>query len=296
MPENIGFIGLGNMGQPMVSNLLTAGYGVRVYNRTPGKAQALVAQGAEEMRQPSEVAKPGTTVITMVADDRALEAVVLGENGILERLNPGGIHLSMSTIAPATARKLAHQHAAHGSTYVAAPVFGRPQAVAARQIWICLSGPVAARERVHPILQTLGQGVFSFGDDPAAANVVKLVGNFLIASAIEAMAEGLTLAEKNGISRAAVTDMLSQTLFACLVYKNYGALIAEQRYRPAGFKLSLGLKDIDLVLQTAAASKMPMPVASQLHDRLIAAMAKGREDLDWAAIAINVAEDAGLLR
>ncbi len=296
MPEHIGFIGLGNMGQPMVSNLLTAGYGVRVYNRTPGKTQALVAQGAEEMRHPSAVAKPGTIVITMVADDRALEAVVLGANGILEQLNPGGIHLSMSTIAPATARKLAQQHAAHGSTYVAAPVFGRPQAVAARQIWICLSGPAAARERVHPILQTLGQGVFSFGNDPAAANVVKLVGNFLIASAIEAMAEGLTLAEKNGISRAAVTNMLGQTLFACLVYKNYGALIAEQRYRPAGFKLSLGLKDIDLVLQAAAASKMPMPVASQLHDRLIAAMAKGREDLDWAAIAINVAEDAGLLR
>lgn len=294
MSETIGFVGLGNMGQPLASNLLQDGYRLRVYNRTPEKMQRLVAQGAQPVSQPGEVAEPGLIVITMLADDQALESIVLGDSGILQRLRPGGIHVSMSTVSPTTARKLAQQHAAHGSAYVAAPVFGRPNAVAARQISICLSGPQAARERVLPILNGLSHGVFVFGDDPGAANVAKLAGNFLIVAAIEAMAEAFTLAEKNGISSAAVADLLGQTLFACPIYKNYGAAIVQQRYQPAGFKLALGLKDIDLVLQTAAASKMPMPLASMLHDRLMAALAKGRAELDVAALALNAAEDAGL--
>lgn len=296
MSELIGFIGLGSMGEPMASNLLKAGYALRVYNRTPSKAASLVNQGAKLVSHPRDVAEPGGTVITMLSDDRALEAVVGGDNGLLVRLGRGGMHLSMSTVSPATARNLAERHQRYGVAYLAAPVFGRPEAAAARKLWICLSGPQATKESVRPVLSALGQAVFDFGEDPGAANVVKLSGNFLIAAAIEAMAEAMTLAQKNGIDRARISDMLGQTLFACPIYQNYGKAIAQERYKPAGFKLSLGLKDIDLVLQTAAFSKMPMPLANLLHDRFVSALAKGREELDWAALALGASEDAGVPR
>jgi 3-hydroxyisobutyrate dehydrogenase-like beta-hydroxyacid dehydrogenase len=294
MAESIGFIGLGNMGQPMARNLLKAGFKLRVYNRNPSRTEPLVAQGAQQVSRPNEVVEPGSTVITMVANDSALESVVLGENGFLEKLGPDGIHISMSTVSPATARKLAELHEKHGSSYVAAPVFGRPQAAAAQQLWIAVSGPPAAKERVQPILNALGQGNFDFGEEPGAANVVKLSGNFLIASAMEAMAEALTLAEKNGIDRSKVIDMFGQTLFSCPIYQNYGKAIAEKRYMPAGFYLSLGLKDVSLVLQTADNAKMPMPLASLLHDRLMAGVARGRGEMDWSALSLGVSEDAGL--
>ena len=294
MSESIGFIGLGNMGQPMARNLLKASFRLRVYNRDASKAAPLVAQGAQLVSHPGEVVEPGGIVITMVANDEAVESVVLGEEGFLKRLGPGGIHLSMSTISPATARKLADLHAKQGSMYVSAPVFGRPDAAAAQKLWICVSGPQAAKERVQPILNALGQGVFDFGEEPGAANVVKLAGNFLIVAAMEAMAEALTLAEKNGLDRSRVIDMFAQTSFACPIYQNYGKAIAQKRYTPAGFRLSLGFKDVGLVLQTADDVKMPLPFASLLHDRLIASIARGRGDMDWSALALAVSEDAGL--
>ena len=294
MADLIGFIGLGNMGQAMAGTLLAAGYRLRVYNRTPEKAGPLLAQGAEQTPHPGDVAEPGGIVITMLADDRAVEEVVCAESGILKRLGADGIHLSMSTLSPATARRLAEHHERYRTAYVAAPVFGRPEAAAARKLWLCISGPQAAKERVRPILNVLGQGVFDFGEEAGAANVVKLAGNFLLASAIEALAEALTLARKNGIDPAKVASMLSRTLFACPAYHIYGEAIAHERYHPAGFRLSLGLKDINLVLQTAAASTTPMPTASLLHDRFLSMVAQGSADLDWAALALGVAQDAGL--
>lgn len=235
MSENIGFIGLGNMGQPMASNLLKAGYALKVYNRNASKAEGLTQQGAQLAQQPGEAITTGGIVVTMVANDAALEAIVKSDS-FLERLGQSGIHLSMSTVSPATSRKLAELHEKHGSSYVAAPVFGRPDAAAAQKLWICMSGPQVAKERVKPVLDALGQGVFDFGDTPDAANIVKLCGNFLIVSAMEAMAEALTLAEKNGLNRSAVIDMLSQTLFSAPVYQNYGKMIAEKRHTPVGFQ------------------------------------------------------------
>jgi 3-hydroxyisobutyrate dehydrogenase-like beta-hydroxyacid dehydrogenase len=200
----------------------------------------------------------------------------------------------MSTVAPATARKLADLHARQGSLYVAAPVYGRPEAAATQKLWISVSGAQAAKERVRPLLQALGRGISDFGEDPAAANVVKLTGNFMIAAALEAMAEALTLAEKNGLDRSQVMEMFGQTAFACPIYQIYGKAIARNQYTPAGFYLTLGLKDVDLVLQTASEVQMPMPVASLLHDRLLASVAKGRADMDWSALALGVSEDAGI--
>lgn len=294
MSQTIGFIGLGKMGQSMARNLLRAGFELRVYNRNPSRAQPLLEQGAQQVFHPREVVDQGGIVVTMVANDEALEQVVLGENGILDRLGSHGVHLAMSTISPATARKLADLHARHGSMYVAAPVFGRPEAAAAQQLWICVSGALAARERVRPLLSAMGQGIFDFGEEPAAANVVKLTGNFLIAAALEALAEALTFAEKNGIDRSQVIEMFGQTGFGGPIYQNYGRAIAQKRYTPAGFSLSLGFKDVGLVLQTANQVQMPMPFASLLHDRLLASLAKGRGEMDWSALALGVSEDAGI--
>lgn len=292
MAERIGFVGTGNMGLPMATNLIRAGYVVRVYNRTPGKALSLAGLGAEITPDIKAVVEPGGILVTMVSDDLALEEIAL--SGAIDRMAPGGVHISMSTVSPAVARKVARQHEALGVYYVAAPVFGRPEAAAARKLWICVSGAEEARQKVAPVLEALGQKVFEFGEDPGAANVVKLAGNFLIGSALEAVSEALTLAEKNGIDRGRFVDLMGQTLFACPVYQNYGRALAEERYQPPGFRLALALKDINLVMGTAASSTVPMPLASLLHDRMLSGVAKGRGGMDWSVIGLEVMEGAGL--
>jgi 3-hydroxyisobutyrate dehydrogenase-like beta-hydroxyacid dehydrogenase len=294
MNEEIGFIGLGAMGLPMATNLIAGGFKLRVWNRTAAKAAPLVAQGATALAHAGEVATPGGVVISMLADDPAVESVVVGDAGIASRLAPDGIHISMSTIAPATALRLARCHSDTGSTYIAAPVFGRPDNAAQRQLVICTSGPAAAKERVRAVLETVGRAIFDFGDEPGAANVAKLCGNFMIASAIEAMAEAFAMAEKSGLDRTQVATMLTKTLFAAPVYQRYGEMIAAKRHVPAGFTLPLGLKDVELVLKTAGAARVPMPLAALLRERIIAGLAKGRDEMDWSALALGVLDEAGI--
>ncbi len=294
MPENIGFIGLGGMGEPIAANLLAAGPKLKVYNRTASKAAPLKEKGATVVPSAADVATPGGIVFTMVSDDRALEELCRSKPSFVERLGAGGIHVSLSTIAPATAKKLAEEHRKLGVDYVASPVFGRPEAAAAAKLWICVSGPGQSRERIRPLLASVGQRTFDFGEDAGAANVVKLCGNFMIAAALETMGEVFALAEKNGVDPESVADMLGATLFACPIYQGYGKFILQGKFEPAKFRLALGLKDVNLALQTAAASEMPMPIASLMRDRLLAAMAKGRADWDWTAVALEAAETAGL--
>jgi 3-hydroxyisobutyrate dehydrogenase-like beta-hydroxyacid dehydrogenase len=292
--QKIGFVGLGAMGMPMASNLLAAGYHLVVYNRTAAKAEALIGKGAHRADRAGDVAHPGGVVVSMLADDASLEALVTGEDALAERLAPDGIHISMTTVSPAITRKLSAYHAARGSVMVAAPVFGRPNAAAAKQLRICVSGPLDAKSKVRPILDAMGQGVFDFGEHPGAANVVKLAGNFMIAAAMEAMGEAVAMVRKAGVDPVAAIEMLASTIFAAPVYQGYGPAIAHGRFAPAGFRLPLGLKDIDLVLMTAAEAHAPMPIASILHDRFISAIAKGRADMDWSAIALGAADDAGI--
>lgn len=294
MKDTLGFIGLGGMGAAMAANVLKAGFGLRVYNRTPEKAKPLTAQGAAQADTPASAVTPGGIVVTMLTNDAAVEEVAWGENGFGEALGEGGIHVSMSTIAPDTSRRLAERHAALGTHYVAAPVFGKPDAAAAQKLWIATSGPEAAKARIRSLLDGMGQGVYDFGEDAGAANIVKLSGNFLLGAAIEAMGEAFTLAQKNGISRQAVYELFTQTLFACPVYQNYGKLIASEHYQPIGAIPSLIRKDFGLVLQEAKTSQVPMPLASLIHDRLTAMVAKGREDRDWAGFAQEISESAGL--
>lgn len=291
MSEQIGFIGLGNMGAPIAVNLLRAGFSLKVFNRTASKAANLAAHGAQVTDSPADVAKPGGVVCTMLSDDAALEEICSGENSFIKRLGEGGAHISMSTISPATARRLAQEHRKFGVSYFAAPVFGRPEAAAAAKLFVCAAGPEATKKRIEPLLKAIGQGTFDFGEEPGAANVVKLCGNFLVAATVEALAEMLILGEKNGVSKRAIAEMIGK--FSPL-HHSYASIMAEERFEPPGFRLALGLKDINLILGAAAASITPLPLASLLHDRWIASVAKGRADLDWSAIALDVAENAGI--
>ena len=294
MAQKIGFVGLGAMGLPMATNLIAAGFHLTVYNRTASKAEPLLTKGAHRAERAGDVAHPGGIVVSMLADDAAVKALVTGPDAIAEHLAPDGIHVSMSTVSPATTRELAAYHASHGSVMVAAPVFGRPTAAQAKQLKICVSGPAETRAKVKPILEAMGDGIFDFGDNVGAANVVKLAGNFMIAAAMEAMGEASAMMRKSGVDPAAALEMLTKTLFAAPVYQGYGPIIAHGRFSPAGFRLPLGFKDINLAIQTAAEAHAPMPTASLLHDRFVSAIAKGRADLDWSAIALGAADDAGL--
>jgi 3-hydroxyisobutyrate dehydrogenase-like beta-hydroxyacid dehydrogenase len=296
MSETIGFIGLGGMGSAIAGNLLRNGYNLRGYNRTRAKAEMLEPEGLVVCETAAEAADGASFVITMLADDVALEHATLGDEGILSTLPSGSVHISMSTVSPALAVRLAAQHDLHDNHYVAAPVFGKPEAAAAAKLTIAISGEAAARECVRPILDVMGQVVFDYGDVVSAANVAKLCGNFVIAAAIEALAEAYTLAEKNDVDRGAVHEMLTQTLFACPIYQNYGKNIVRETYTPAGFALPLGLKDVRLVSELGEASRTPLPMASLVRDRLIASMAKGRDDLDWTGFALEASEDAGIKR
>ena len=294
MSAAVAFLGLGNMGLPMARNLLAAGLGVSVWNRSRERGEPLVADGAVVAATPADAVTTGGVAISMLANDAALEAVTLGDAGFAQKLGVGGLHISMSTVSPETTRRLAAAHTEHGSQFLAAPVFGRPEAAAAKKLWICQSGSVEAKQRAKPYLDAMGQGIYDFGDEVAAANVVKLSGNFLILSAIEAMSEAFVLAEKNGIDRSALAAFFGSTMFACPMYQNYGRIIAERRFEPPGFKLELGMKDVRLVRDTAEAATTPMPIADVLHARLLTALAKGRAGLDWTAIEMGSAEDAGL--
>ena len=289
----VGFIGLGHMGTGMAANLLRAGHEVTVYNRTPSRARALVEHGARAAAQVADACR-GDAVITMLADDGAVEGVVFGENGVIEVLGKGAIHVSMSTISVALSERLAAAHANARQRFVAAPVFGRPEAAAAGKLFIVAAGAPDVVDACLPLFEAMGQKTFPVGVEPKAANLVKLSGNFLIASVIEALGEAMALVGKAGINGRRYLDLLTSTLFTAPVYKTYGAQIAERRFEPPGFAAPLGEKDIRLTLAAAETLRVPMPLASLLRDRFLTLLAHGGEALDWSAIGQLAAKDAGL--
>jgi 3-hydroxyisobutyrate dehydrogenase-like beta-hydroxyacid dehydrogenase len=279
----IGFIGLGRMGVGMAVNLVARGHEVTVYNRSPGKAEGVVERGARAAARIADACR-GEAVLTMLADDAAVDAVVFGEGGVLASLREGAIHLSLSTISVGLSQRLAAAHATAGQPYVAAPVFGRPEAAAAAKLFIVAAGPPHAVEACSPLFGAIGQRTFRFGTQAHVANLIKLSGNFLIGSAIEALGEALALVSTAGVDRLQYLELLTSTLFKAPVYEIYGRLIAEQRFEPAGFAAPLGLKDIALALEAAETLRVPMPLGRLLHHRLVALIAEGGETLDWSAI------------
>jgi 3-hydroxyisobutyrate dehydrogenase-like beta-hydroxyacid dehydrogenase len=291
----LGFIGLGRMGAGMASNLVKAGHEVTVYNRSAEKTRALVAQGAHVAARVADASK-GDAVISMLADDDAVESVAFGDAGVVASLGRNAVHVSMSTISVAFSERLAAAHAKAGQRYVAAPVFGRPDAAAAAKLFIVVAGAPEAVQVCAPIFETLGQKTFHIGDRPEAANLIKLSGNFLIAAAIESLGEAIVLVSKGGVDKHEYLEILTSTLFTAPVYRNYGALIADAKFEPAGFAAPLGQKDIRLTLAAAEALRVPMPLASLLRDRFLALLAQGGDKLDWSAIASLAAKDAGQQR
>ena len=289
---DIGFIGLGNMGRGMAANLLRAGHRVTVYNRSPGKADALVGQGAAAAGSVAEAAD-ADVVFTMLADDPAVEDVTLGAGGLVASLRPGATHVSSSTISVALSERLAAAHAAAGQGYAAAPVFGRPEAAAAAKLFVVAAGGPQVLEPLLPLFAAIGGRTFVVSEQPHTANLVKLSGNFLIASVIESVGEAVALVAKAGVDRSQYVDILTSTLFAAPAYQTYGGLIARREFEPAGFAARLGLKDVRLVLAAAEQLQVPLPVASLLRDRLLTLVATGGGDLDWSALATLADRDAG---
>lgn len=290
-----GFIGLGRMGVGMVANLLKAGYAVTVYNRTPGKAAALIKQGAKQAGTVAE-ACIGDAVFTMLSNDEAVESVTFGKHGILANAPRGTVHVSSSTISVALSERLAAAHAEAGQQFVSAPVFGRPDAAAAAKLFIVAAGKPEALTIVTPLFDVLGQRTFVISETPSTANLVKLSGNFLIAVVIESLGEAMALVGKGGVDPNQYLEILTSTLFSAPVYKTYGSLIASGKFEPAGFAAPLGQKDIRLTLAAAEALRVPLPLASLLRDRFLALLAQGGEQLDWSAIGKLAAQDAGAQR
>jgi 3-hydroxyisobutyrate dehydrogenase-like beta-hydroxyacid dehydrogenase len=289
----VGFVGLGQMGSGMAANLLRAGHQVSVYNRTPGKTAKLVELGAQAPRELAAVCV-NDVVITMLANDAALESVVFAEAGLLKNMSKKAVHVSCSTISVDLSKRLMGAHEQAGQYFLSAPVFGRPEAAAAGKLFIVAGGATEISQWCMPVLESMGQKVFVISDRPEAANLVKISGNFLIASVIEALGEAIALVGKAGVNRRQYLELLTSTLFNAPVYKTYGGLIVEGKFEPAGFTALLGQKDVHLALAAADTLSVPMPIASLLRDRFLTLIANGGSSLDWSAIGQLAARDAGI--
>jgi 3-hydroxyisobutyrate dehydrogenase-like beta-hydroxyacid dehydrogenase len=289
----IGFIGLGIMGAPMAGHLLKAGHEVTVYNRTAEKAKPLIQQGARYAETVAHACE-AEIVITMLADDSALESVSYGDKKILESLPKGCTHISCSTISVALSDRVTGDHRRVGQHFVSAPVFGRPEAAAAAKLVVVAAGDAVDIDTCQPIFDAIGQRTFRFGDKPSNANLVKLSGNFLIMSVIESLSEALALVGKGGLDQREYLDFLTSTLFNAPIYKTYGKLAIEREFQHVGFSAPLGLKDVRLALQAAESLRVSLPVADLVRNRFLTLLANGGESLDWSAISQIPARDAGL--
>jgi len=292
----VGLIGLGNMGSAMARNLIKAGHDLTVHNRTQSRAAPFASLGARIAETPSEAAADAEVLMTMLADDAAVEGVIFAPGNAIQALPANAVHISMSTISVALSRRLAEAHRDRNQRYVAATVFGRPDVAAAGKLFIVAGGPSEPIERCQPLFDAIGQKTFMAGEEAPTANAIKLAGNFLITTVIEGLAEAFAFGRKFGVDPHAFLDILTDSLFSAPVYRSYGSMIASDKFEPAGFKLPLGLKDNRLLLAAAEEATVPMPMASLVHDRFVAALARGLGESDWAAIARLSYENAGLRR
>jgi len=290
----VGFIGLGNMGSAMARDLIKAGHTLTVYNRTRNRAEALQSLGATVAQTPGEAASGAEALITMLADDRAVEEVIFAPGNAIESLRSDSVHISMSTISVALSRRLAEAHRDRRQNYIAAPVFGRPDAAAAAKLFIVVAGPAGQIQRCRALFDAMGQKTFVVGEEAPAANLIKITGNFMTSTVIESLAEAFALVRKYGLDANTLLDVLTGSLFSAPAYRNYGSLIASDKFERAQFKLPLGFKDNRLLLAAAEDLAVPMPMASLVHDRFVAALAQGLGEADWSAIARVSYRNAGL--
>ena len=288
---NVGFLGLGTMGKAMAANLIKAGHTLTVWNRSPGPVAELAALGASIAKQPGDAFR-GDAAISMLADDASTNAIVT--DAVLAGAPKGLVHVNMATVSVAAANSLSERHSANGLHYVAAPVFGRAEVAVAAKLNIVAGGADAAIARVQPLLDAMGQKTWRAGTDPAHANLVKITGNFMLAASIEMLSEALSLAEKGGVDPKVFAEIMTSTLFAAPAFKVYFDLVTAKRFEPAGFKMTLGLKDVGLALEAGHGLQTPLPLASLVRDHLLEGLAAGHGDKDWSALSAVVRRNAGL--
>jgi 3-hydroxyisobutyrate dehydrogenase-like beta-hydroxyacid dehydrogenase len=281
------------MGEAFARNLMADGYELTVYDLNEPRRLVLASAGARAVSDLSGLARC-EAVLSSLPNDQILSDVTCAAKGLVANLAPGAIHISTSTISPGLARHLSQRHEEAAQEYIAAPVLGNPDLARTRKLFVIVSGAAASVNRALPLLERLGQRVFSLGDDPGAANLMKLAGNVLTALTLESMGEVLALLRKNGVDVHAAFDVLTNSLFDGKVHKTYGGKIADENYSPPGMTAPLALKDLRLALAEAEYSSVPMPVASLVHDRLVAMIARGWSELDWSALGLLAATEAGL--
>lgn len=291
--RRIGVVGLGHMGMAFAANFVADGHQVVVWDRNPEHVTARRPDGAQGTARLADLA-PCDVIVSSVTDDDALRSIVSGAEGLANVLAAGAVHISMSTISPALSHHLAELHASHGQDYVAAPVLGNPDAVRARKLFVLASGRTSAVERVRPLLERLGQRLFIIGEDVTAANLLKLAGNVLTAMTLESMGEVLALLRKGGIDPRVGFEVLTNSMFDSRVHRIYGEKILDENYSPPGMAVPLAVKDLRLALAEAERHAVPMPAASLVHDRLVGMVARGWAGLDWSALGLLAARDAGL--
>jgi 3-hydroxyisobutyrate dehydrogenase-like beta-hydroxyacid dehydrogenase len=286
-----GFIGLGNQGTVMVSNLIERNVSLHLYNRTEEKMQAFSGK-AQLHTSLLSLAQACDLIISIVSDDQAVEAISYGNEGLIMQMKPGSVHVCMSTIAPATASRLETAYKEKGIEYCTATIIGRPEATRNRNLVTCFSGSTRLKEHIFTVLRDLGTvKIFEFGEKAATAAVVKVCNNFMIVAAMEAMGEAFTLVEKAGGNVTAFYEMISDSVFACPIYKNYGKIIVEKNYKQAGFTSRLGLKDTRLALQLAEATNTALPLADLIRNRFLVNHNRGRIDWDWASFVEVIHEE-----
>jgi 3-hydroxyisobutyrate dehydrogenase-like beta-hydroxyacid dehydrogenase len=290
----LGFIGLGTMGRAMARNLMRAGHTVAAWDRTPARIEELAREGAVSAASPADAARGAEAALSALSDDHAMSAVVLGDHGtaagvehepLIRGLGPGAVHVSLSTISPSFSRRLADTHRAAGQRYVAVPVIGRPEAAAHGELVLLAAGDDDALDFCSPLFAVLGKKTHRLGTHAERANAMKLSANLVMAALIEAFGEAYALAESYGLGAGHVLDVLRESMLSPEAVCAYGERIARGQFEPAGFRLKLGLKDIDLALGAGEEVALPMPFASVLRDRFLVAMARGLEEMDWSAIA-----------
>lgn len=291
---DVGFIGLGAMGSAMARRLIELGHHVRVWNRSPEPIDNIVRMGGHRADTPQE-ALSAQAAITMLANDDAVRGVLL-ESGALQASARGLIHVMTATISVDLAKLLEKVHADCGLAYVAAPVLGRPDVAALGGLHVLVAGNASAIACVQPLLDALGKKTWHISDQPHQANVAKIAANLLLASAIEAMAEVITLAERHQLDAARMMTALTGSLFSAPVYRTYGDIILNRAFEPALFKASLGLKDVNLAVSAGESAGVALPIAGLVHDSLLDAIAHGHGNSDWAALATASARRAGLDR
>ena len=290
---HVGFIGLGKMGAPIAMNIMKAGFDLTVYNRTPDKMQSLLAEGAQKAASPREAALGADVVMTCLMDDQTELDITIGEHGLLAGLKPGGIHIGTATISPGCSKKLAELHQSNGTSYIAAPLFGRPDAAEAGKILTYIAGDTEAVKACERLIEAYTATHIYMGEDHGRVNSVKLAMNFALVSLVELFSQVYTFAEKSGLEPE-FTEELILTVMRHPVLSEYTTRLRTRDFEPAAFALSAGYKDVDLMLQAASEVQAPLIFASAIREKFLTALASGMANKDWSAIHEITRKYAGL--